>query len=111
MIEQMGFSQKLGQVAWGGGGGPAFLGSSAGQPSDCSQQTSDVIDNEVRLRKSQEKMREARLCGSRAASLCPLLSEGGWGVTVVLCDVTMPGASAPAGITARALALMQTQLC
>ena len=31
MITQMGFSDKLGQVAWGGGSGPAFLGASAGQ--------------------------------------------------------------------------------
>jgi cell division protease FtsH len=49
MIEQMGFSEKLGQVAWGGGGGgPSFLGASAGQASEFSQQTADAIDSEVR---------------------------------------------------------------
>ncbi len=49
MITQMGFSKKLGQVAWSGGGGPSFLGQSMGQPSDCSGQTSDEIDEEVKL--------------------------------------------------------------
>ena len=48
MIEQMGFSEKLGQVAWGGGGGPSFLGAEAGQASDFSQATRDKIDAEVR---------------------------------------------------------------
>eukprot|EP00892_Ulva_mutabilis_P007098 jgi/Ulvmu1/4760/UM020_0045.1 len=48
MIEQMGFSSKLGQVAWGGGGGPSFLGASAGTGSDFSQTTADVIDKEVK---------------------------------------------------------------
>ena len=48
MITQMGFSKKLGQVAWSGGGGPSFLGQSMGQPADCSGQTSDEIDNEVK---------------------------------------------------------------
>lgn len=48
MIEQMGFSEKLGQVAWGGGSGPSFLGASAGTSSDFSQSTADVIDSEVR---------------------------------------------------------------
>lgn len=47
MIEQMGFSEKLGQVAWGGGGGPSFLGASAGTGSDFSQTTADIIDKEV----------------------------------------------------------------
>merc|ERR1712003_204467 len=37
MITQMGFSKKLGQVAYGGGGGPSFLGASA-----------DIIDKEVK---------------------------------------------------------------
>ena len=48
MITQMGFSKKLGQVAWTGGGGPAFLGQSMGQPADCSGQTNDEIDEEVK---------------------------------------------------------------
>eukprot|EP00892_Ulva_mutabilis_P006157 jgi/Ulvmu1/3913/UM018_0136.1 len=48
MIEQMGFSKALGQVAWGGGGGPSFLGASAGTSSDFSQSTADVIDSEVK---------------------------------------------------------------
>ena len=47
MVSQMGFS-KLGQVAWQGGGGPAFLGSSAGQAPDCSGHTADLIDAEVK---------------------------------------------------------------
>jgi cell division protease FtsH len=50
MVEQMGFSRTLGQVAWGGGqGGPSFLGASAGRGSDFSQATADMIDQEVRL--------------------------------------------------------------
>ena len=48
MVEQMGFSKALGQVAWGGGSGPAFLGQSAGRGSDFSQETADKIDEEVR---------------------------------------------------------------
>jgi hypothetical protein len=47
MVEQMGFSSKLGQIAWGGGG-PSFLGAQAGQASDFSQKTRDDIDSEVR---------------------------------------------------------------
>ncbi|KAK9915766.1 hypothetical protein WJX75_003910 [Coccomyxa subellipsoidea] len=48
MVTQMGFSKKLGQVAWSGGGGPSFLGQSMGQPADCSGQTNDEIDSEVK---------------------------------------------------------------
>ncbi|BDA44051.1 ATP-dependent zinc metalloprotease FTSH 1, chloroplastic [Coccomyxa sp. Obi] len=48
MVTQMGFSKKLGQVAWTSGGGPSFLGQSMGQPADCSGQTSDEIDSEVK---------------------------------------------------------------
>ena len=48
MVTQMGFSKKLGQVAWSGGGGPSFLGQSMGQPADCSGQTNDEIDAEVK---------------------------------------------------------------
>ena len=38
MVTQLGFSKLLGQVAWSSGGGNAFLGQSAGQPSDFSSQ-------------------------------------------------------------------------
>lgn len=48
MVTQMGMSKKLGQVAWSGSGGPSFLGQSMGQPADCSGQTSDEIDAEVK---------------------------------------------------------------
>merc|ERR1712094_141904 len=34
MVTQVGFSDKLGQVAYGGGGGPSFLGQQMGQSSD-----------------------------------------------------------------------------
>lgn len=49
MITQMGFSDKLGQVAWGGGSGPSFLGAEAGSGSDFSQEIADTIDGEVKL--------------------------------------------------------------
>ncbi len=42
-------SEKLGQVAWTGGGGPSFLGNQMGQPADCSMATTDIIDSEVKL--------------------------------------------------------------
>ena len=48
MVTQMGMSKKLGQVAWTSGGGPSFLGQSMGQPSDCSGETADEIDAEVK---------------------------------------------------------------
>eukprot|EP00243_Klebsormidium_subtile_P003002 TRINITY_DN16134_c0_g1_i1.p1 TRINITY_DN16134_c0_g1~~TRINITY_DN16134_c0_g1_i1.p1 ORF type:complete len:726 (+),score=208.23 TRINITY_DN16134_c0_g1_i1:147-2324(+) len=48
MVERFGFSKKIGQLALGGGGGPSFLGGSAGQPQDHSMATSDLIDSEVR---------------------------------------------------------------
>jgi cell division protease FtsH len=48
MVTSMGMSKKMGQVAWSSGGGPSFLGSSMGQPPDCSGQTSDEIDLEVK---------------------------------------------------------------
>lgn len=48
MVTQMGMSQKLGQVAWSGGGGPSFLGGQMGQPADCSMATTDIIDSEVK---------------------------------------------------------------
>ena len=62
MITQMGFSKKLGQVAWSGGGGPSFLGQSMGQPADCSGQTSDEIDSEVK-----ELVNRAYRCAGRKA--------------------------------------------
>ena len=71
MITQMGFSKKLGQVAWSGSGGPSFLGQSMGQPADCSGETSDEIDNEVK-----ELVNRAYRCVSckgltSAISVCP----------------------------------------
>jgi cell division protease FtsH len=48
MVSQMGFSKKLGQVAWSGGGGNQFLGAQAAQPADCSAATSDTIDSEIK---------------------------------------------------------------
>ncbi|KAK9827256.1 hypothetical protein WJX81_004169 [Elliptochloris bilobata] len=48
MVTQMGMSKKLGQVAWTSSGGPSFLGQSMGQPSDCSGETADEIDAEVK---------------------------------------------------------------
>lgn len=47
MVSQMGFS-KLGQVAWQSGGGPSFVGASAGQAPDCSAHTQDMIDEEIK---------------------------------------------------------------
>lgn len=48
MVTQLGFSKKLGQVAWSSGGGQSFLGQSMAQPSDFSSQTADEIDQEVK---------------------------------------------------------------
>lgn len=48
MVTQMGFSDKLGQVALSGGGGPSFLGQEVAQGADYSQKTSDIIDGEVK---------------------------------------------------------------
>jgi cell division protease FtsH len=48
MVERFGFSKKIGQISLGGGGGNPFLGQSAGQQSDHSMATADVIDAEVR---------------------------------------------------------------
>ena len=48
MVEQMGFSEKLGQVAWKGGSGPSFLWQEMGQGNDCSAATTDLIDEEVK---------------------------------------------------------------
>ena len=48
MVTQLGFSKKLGQLAWSQGGGNSFLGQSAGQPADFSMGTADEIDAEVK---------------------------------------------------------------
>jgi len=48
MVTQMGFSEKVGQVALGGGGGPSFLGSEMAQGADYSAKTSDILDSEVK---------------------------------------------------------------
>jgi cell division protease FtsH len=48
MITQGGFSKKLGQIAWSGGNQNTFVGQQMGQPSDCSGETSDEIDQEVK---------------------------------------------------------------
>ena len=48
MISQMGFSKKLGQVAWSSSGGNQFLGAQMAQPADCSGATQDAIDEEVK---------------------------------------------------------------
>jgi len=48
MIEQMGFSKKLGQWALKSGGGPSFLGQEAGQAADVSMTTTDIVDEEVK---------------------------------------------------------------
>ena len=48
MITQLGFSKKLGQVAWSGSQQQTNLGQQMGQGQDCSAATSDEIDNEVK---------------------------------------------------------------
>jgi len=48
MVSSMGMSKKLGQVAWTGNQGPSFLGQQAGQAAECSAETTDLIDEEVR---------------------------------------------------------------
>lgn len=48
MITQGGFSKKLGQVAWTSGQQNTFVGQQMGQPSDCSGETNDEIDQEVK---------------------------------------------------------------
>jgi cell division protease FtsH len=48
MITQGGFSKKLGQIAWSGGNQNTFVGQQMGQPADCSGETSDEIDQEVK---------------------------------------------------------------
>jgi cell division protease FtsH len=48
MVSQMGFSKKLGQVAWSRSGGGQFVGAQMAQPADCSGATADAIDSEVK---------------------------------------------------------------
>jgi cell division protease FtsH len=48
MVTQMGFSKKIGQVALAGSSGPAFLGASAGQTQEMSQETMNLVDQEVK---------------------------------------------------------------
>ena len=48
MVSQMGFSKKLGQVAWSQSGGGQFLGAQMAQPAECSGATADLIDSEVK---------------------------------------------------------------
>merc|ERR1711869_162696 len=47
MITQVGFSERLGQIAYGSGGGNQFLCGSMGQTADYSARTSAIIDEEV----------------------------------------------------------------
>jgi len=48
MVTSLGFSEKIGQLAIGGGGGQSFLGSEMGQGADYSAATADVVDQEVK---------------------------------------------------------------
>jgi len=49
MVEQMGFSEKIGQIALKtGGGGGSFAGDSAGRAADYSQATANLVDSEVK---------------------------------------------------------------
>jgi len=48
MITQMGFSDRIGQVALAGSSGPAFLGASMGQSEAMSQETMNIVDEEVK---------------------------------------------------------------
>ncbi len=48
MVEQMGFSEKIGQIALKTGGGQSFLGGDAGRAADYSQTTANLVDAEVK---------------------------------------------------------------
>ncbi|URE32493.1 Peptidase family M41 [Musa troglodytarum] len=48
MVERLGFSKKIGQVAIGGPGGNPFLGQQMSSQKDYSMATADVVDSEVR---------------------------------------------------------------
>jgi len=47
MVEQMGFSEKVGQIALKTGGGQSFIGNDAGRAADYSAATADLVDSEV----------------------------------------------------------------
>jgi cell division protease FtsH len=67
MVTQLGFSDKLGQIAWSSSGGNTFLGGSAGQPADFSSQTADEIDSEVKA--LVERAYRCAAYGARSAHL------------------------------------------
>ena len=48
MVEQMGFSDKIGQIALKTGGGQSFLGNDVGRSADYSQTTANLVDAEVK---------------------------------------------------------------
>ncbi len=48
MVVQCGFSKELGQVAWSQDSGQSFVGQQVGQPPNCSADTADKIDLEVK---------------------------------------------------------------
>merc|ERR1712159_839438 len=48
MVEQMGFSKKIGQIAIKSGGGNSFLGNDVGRGADYGPDTSDLVDSEVK---------------------------------------------------------------
>merc|ERR1712216_321589 len=49
MIEQMGFSKKIGQIAIKTGGGNSFLGNDMGRAADYSAATAAIVDEEVKI--------------------------------------------------------------
>ena len=48
MVEQMGFSKKIGQIAIKSGGGNSFLGNDMGRGADYSAATAAIVDEEVK---------------------------------------------------------------
>ena len=48
VVEQMGFSEKSGQIAWKTGGGGGFRGNDAGRAADYSETTANLVDAEVK---------------------------------------------------------------
>ena len=49
MIEQMGFSKRIGQIAIKSGGGNSFLGNDMGRAADYSAATAAIVDEEVKI--------------------------------------------------------------
>ncbi|OUS48855.1 peptidase family M41-domain-containing protein [Ostreococcus tauri] len=49
MVEQMGFSKRIGQIAIKTGGGQSFLGNDAGRAADYSATTAGIVDEEVKI--------------------------------------------------------------